>query len=277
MKVLLPELLEDVEIDLPGIEAYIYRGGEVPEAFREAPFVVAPFGRRAFEPLVAQLRSPQVIQTLSAGVDWILDLVPPGAVLCDARGVHDIPMAEHMVGLILASVKRFPEFRDAQREARWQPLPLDDLEGAKVLLVGYGSIAEATEQRLLPFGVEILRVARHPRPGVAGPEALERLLPQADVVILLLPLTPETQGIADRSFFQRMKPGALFINGGRGKLVDTEALREALEAGHIRAALDVVDPEPLPKEHPLWRAPGLFLTPHVGGGISRPKFKKQKK
>jgi len=121
------------------------------------------------------------------------------------------------------------------------------------------------EARLRPFGVEVLPVAKRPRPGVYTREDLPHLLPRADAVVLLLPLTPETRRIVDRDFLLAMKEGALLLNAGRGGLVDTEALWEVLRAGRIRAALDVTDPEPLPEDHPLWRAPGLLLTPHVAG------------
>jgi phosphoglycerate dehydrogenase-like enzyme len=127
-------------------------------------------------------------------------------------------------------------------------------------------------ERLRPFGVALFPVARHPRPGVYTREDLPALLPRADAVVLLLPLTPETRGIVDRDFLARMKEGALLVNAGRGGLVDTEALLEALEAGRVRAFLDVTDPEPLPRDHPLWRARGVVITPHVAGlseGFSR--------
>lgn len=142
---------------------------------------------------------------------------------------------------------------------------LPDLEGKRVLLLGYGSIGKAVEERLRPFGVEVLPVARHARPGVYTPQDLPHLLPQADAVVVLLPLTPETRRLVDREFLSRMKPGALLVNAGRGPVVDTEALLEAVREGRVRAALDVTDPEPLPPGHPLWRAEGVFITPHVAG------------
>ena len=131
--------------------------------------------------------------------------------------------------------------------------------------MGYGSIGKAVEERLRAFGVEVLPVARHARPGVYTPQDLPHLLPQADAVVVLLPLTPETRGLVDREFLSWMKPGALLVNAGRGPVVDTEALLEALREGKVRAALDVTDPEPLPSDHPLWQAPGVLITPHVAG------------
>ncbi|RTH14324.1 dehydrogenase, partial [Thermus scotoductus] len=100
---------------------------------------------------------------------------------------------------------------------------------------------------------------------VYTPKDLPHLLPQADAVVLLLPLTPETRRMVDRDFLAQMKPGAFLVNAGRGALVDTEALLEALEAGRVRAFLDVTELEPLPEDHPLWRAKGVVITPHVAG------------
>jgi phosphoglycerate dehydrogenase-like enzyme len=135
-----------------------------------------------------------------------------------------------------------------------------------VLLLGYGSIGRAVEARLAPFApAATVRVARRAREGVSPLEALPELLPEADVVVLLLPLTAETRGIIDAGALSLMKPGALLVNAARGALVDTGALLDVLNGGRIRAVLDVTDPEPLPPGHPLWRAPGLLVTPHVAG------------
>jgi phosphoglycerate dehydrogenase-like enzyme len=131
------------------------------------------------------------------------------------------------------------------------------------MIVGYGSIGCSIEERLLPFGVEIVRVARSARPGVEPILRLLDLLPDADVIVLIVPQTPETIGMIGPREFARMKQGALLVNAARGPVVDTAALLAALHDGQIRAALDVSDPEPLPPEHPLWSAPNVFLTPHV--------------
>jgi phosphoglycerate dehydrogenase-like enzyme len=141
-----------------------------------------------------------------------------------------------------------------------------------VLIVGYGSIGAAIEARLAPFGVTIARIARSARetPTVFSVSELHRLLPDADIVIAIVPFTPETEKMFGRREFALMKPGALFINAARGPVADTEALIEGLEGRKIRAALDVTDPEPLPPNHPLWSAPNCFITPHVAG--STPEF-----
>ena len=210
----------------------------------------------------------RLIQTLSAGVDWIVESVPSGVVLCSARGAHDVPVSEWVLAAILSDIKNLAAARDHQREERWVTEPVGRLEGSTVLLLGYGSIARAVEGRLQPFGARILRIARRPREGVATMAALPELLPQADVVVILLALTPETARTVDATFLRKMKPGALLVNAARGRLVDTGALLEALENGRVRAVLDVTDPEPLPDGHPLWRAPGVLITAHVGGNTA---------
>jgi phosphoglycerate dehydrogenase-like enzyme len=124
------------------------------------------------------------------------------------------------------------------------------------------------EHRLAGFEVTLLRVARSSRDGVAGLDELPDLLPQADVVVLTVPLSTQTRGMVDAAFLARMRDGALLVNVARGAVVDTDALLDELSTGRLQAALDVTDPEPLPADHPLWRAPGLLLTPHVGGNTS---------
>jgi phosphoglycerate dehydrogenase-like enzyme len=139
------------------------------------------------------------------------------------------------------------------------------MHGARVLIVGHGSIGRAVEERLRAFGAEVVGVALHAREGVHTAEELPALLPDADVVVVLLPLTSATHGLVDAAFLQRMKPGALLVNAGRGPVADTDALTAAVREGRIRVALDVVEPEPLPEDHELWTLPGALLTPHVAG------------
>jgi phosphoglycerate dehydrogenase-like enzyme len=137
-----------------------------------------------------------------------------------------------------------------------------------VLIVGYGSIGAAVERRLAGWEVTIERIARHPREGVRPITELHEALEQADVVVILVPVTDETRHLVDAKFLRSMKDGALLVNAARGPIVDTDALLKELTAQRITAALDVTDPEPLPPGHPLWQAPGLLLTPHVGGAIT---------
>jgi phosphoglycerate dehydrogenase-like enzyme len=241
--------------------------------------VLAPEFAEDVPALFKQLPGLQVVQSFSAGVDRLLPLIPPGVVLCSAVGVHDASVSEWVVAAILAMGRRLPEFGDAQRRAEWNRAiaepdqfsnhPVDDLEGKTVLVVGHGSIGKALALRLEPFGARVVGIAQHAREGAEPPDALPRLLPQADVVVDLLPLTPDTQKFVDAEFLAQMKAGALFVNAGRGGTVDTDAVLDALRAGHIRAALDVTDPEPLPVDHPLWRAPNVLITPHIAGTVAR--------
>jgi phosphoglycerate dehydrogenase-like enzyme len=229
--------------------------------------------------LLKQLAGLHVVQSFSAGVDYLLPLIPPGVMLCSATGVHDASVSEWVVAVILAMRRRLPEFGERQRRAEWvrdlaEPgdfsnHPIDDLEGRTVLVLGLGSIGRALAVRLAPFGVRVVGVAQHARPDAVTAESLPGLLPDADVVVDLLPLTPDTRKFVDAEFFSRMKPGAIFVNAGRGGTVDTDALLDALRTGRVRAALDVTDPEPLPADHPLWKEPNVLITPHIAGTVAQ--------
>jgi phosphoglycerate dehydrogenase-like enzyme len=207
----------------------------------------------------------RVVQTLTAGVDHIRRELPDGVTLCNGRGIHNASTAELALTLTLASLRGIPGFVDDQHEGRWHQGWRMSLADKTVLIVGYGDIGHDVERRLLPFEVEVLRVARTARDGVHTLADLPVLLAQADVVILIIPGTSETKGLVDSTFLASMKHGALLVNVARGSVVVTDDLVAALEAGRVRAALDVTDPEPLPTDHPLWRAPHVLITPHVGG------------
>jgi phosphoglycerate dehydrogenase-like enzyme len=247
--------------------------GPLPARLGHGEFLVADFNFARVGEVIERLDGLRVVQTMAAGVDRLVDAVPEGITLCDAAGVHDLPVAEWVVMAILAVYHNLPAHIDAQGSGRWRHEGVfaggDDLEGQTVLIVGHGSIGRALEARLSPFGVKFLRVARHQRPGVHTLAELPGLLPQADVVVILLPLTAETRGLVDKGLLATMRPGALLLNPARGAIVDTEALTAAVLAGRLRAALDVTDPEPLPDNHPLWSAPGVLITPHVAGSVRR--------
>ncbi|WGL51103.1 2-hydroxyacid dehydrogenase [Nocardioides sp. BP30] len=243
---------------------------DVPASVREVEFYVTPYNMGpGVADVLAQMTSLRVVQTLSAGVDNIRSRVPDGVTLCNGRGIHDTSTAELALTLILASLREIPTFVRQQDQARWRRDGFTEaLADKRVLIVGYGAIGEAIESRLLPFECDVVRVARSAREGVHAIAELPELLPDADVVVLIVPLTDQTRGLVDAAFLARMRPGALLVNVARGPVVDTEALDAALRAGRIRAALDVTDPEPLPADHPLWAAPGLLISPHVGGASS---------
>jgi phosphoglycerate dehydrogenase-like enzyme len=242
-------------------------------AFYVVPYMKPPaVGQR---PLLA-MSALEVIQTLSAGIDHVEPALPslrPGVRLCNARGVHEASTAELTLTLVLASLRGVPDFVRAQDRGEWLGGFRPALADKNVLIVGYGSIGSAIEDRLAPFEVaRVARVARSWRTTARGPvhpiAELPALLPEADVVIVSTPLNEATLGLVDAEFLAHMKDGALLVNVARGPVVDTKALLAELESGRLTAALDVTDPEPLPPGHPLWSAPGVLVSPHVGGPTS---------
>ncbi|MBY3554389.1 2-hydroxyacid dehydrogenase [Modestobacter lapidis] len=207
----------------------------------------------------------RLVQLVSAGADAHVGRLPEGLLLCNARGAHTAATAEWVVAATLAAQRGLPSFVREQDAGRWSQGVHASLVGARVLVVGAGDIGRAVGRMLGEFDVELTYVARTPRNGVHGVDELPALLPHADVVVLIVPVTAETRGLVDAGFLAAMPDGALLVNAARGVVVDTAALLAELTAGRLRAALDVTDPEPLPEGHPLWSAPGLLLTPHVGG------------
>ncbi|MBG0852340.1 2-hydroxyacid dehydrogenase [Streptomyces spinoverrucosus] len=275
----LPIRPEEIE-GLPDGPQYRFWNGE--ETFPADPadcaFYVVPYMKPSevgVRPM-ARMTSVQVVQTLSAGTDHVepgLGHLPPGVRLCNARGVHEASTAELTLTLILASLRGIPDFVRAQDRGEWRGGFRPALADKNVLIVGYGAIGAAIEDRLAPFELaRVARVARSGRTTARGPvqplTELPGLLPEADVVILSTPLTETTRGLVNGEFLGRMKDGALLVNVARGPVVDTKALLAELESGRITAALDVTDPEPLPPSHPLWQAPGVLISPHVGGPTS---------
>jgi phosphoglycerate dehydrogenase-like enzyme len=205
---------------------------------------------------------------MTAGVEHVRPHVPEGVLLCNGRGIHDASTSELAMTLALASLRGVPGFVRAQDAGVWAHGTRPALADSTVLVVGYGAIGAALERRLAGFEVDVVRVARSAREGVHAYDDLPRRLPDADVVVLLVPLTDLTRGMVDAPFLARMKDGALLVNVARGAVVDTDALVAELRSGRISAALDVTDPEPLPEGHPLWTCPNLLVTPHVGGASS---------
>jgi phosphoglycerate dehydrogenase-like enzyme len=271
MRLLLPDRPEARALDLPdGVERAFYDASEPLGAAQldGVEFVVLdpPVADGTVEAVVAA-DSVRVVQTMSAGVDFIAGRLRDGVTLCDAAGVHDTSVAEWVAAVLFGFAKRVPEFLDAQKAGEWRPLEVEDVEGMTVLILGHGSIGRKLEACLAPFGVNFVRVARHARDGVHAIGELPDLVGDADAVVVLVPLTDETRGLVGSATLAALKPGAMLINAARGPVVDTPALVEALRGRRIRAALDVTDPEPLPPGHPLWSAPNLILTPHVAGDV----------
>lgn len=209
------------------------------------------------------------VQSLSIGYDDVAGMLPKGITYCNAAGVHEASTAELAVALTLAALRGIPDFVTAQAEGRWAHAQYDSLADKTVLVIGHGGIGQASATRFRPFDTVVERIATTSRTDEYGQihafTELHELLPHADVVVLALPLNETTKHLVDADFLAAMKPRALLVNVSRGAIVDTEALIASLHAGHVRAALDVTDPEPLPSGHPLWSAPGILISPHVGG------------
>ncbi len=242
----LPDDVELVDWDAPG-EGVVFA---VPEGDVER---------------LAELPDLEVVQVLSAGYEWIAGHVPDGVTLCNAGDTRSPAVAQWVVAVILADLIGFARAQEQHAARSWEHWRPRELAGKRVLIVGHGSIGRAVERRLAPFGVRIGRVARRARPGVEPVERLPEAVEDADVVVVLAPLSDTTRGLVGEAVIGGMKAGALLVNAGRGPVVDTDALVAAVRAGRIRAALDVTDPEPLPEDHVLWTLDGVFITPHNSG------------
>jgi phosphoglycerate dehydrogenase-like enzyme len=251
-----------------------------------------PYPARSLR-VAPHLRGVKLVLSLMAGTEWIPGAMGPHVTICNARGAHNVATAEWTLAAILATLKYFPLYLDIQNSGIWKrrfeastqfarisgdtrqiypPVMQEELTGKSVLLIGYGSIGREIERMLAPFHVSLTRVARTVRtnPTVHAVSELDSLLPAADVVILILPATAESNKLIGARQLALMRQGTLLVNAARGPVVDTDALVAALNSGRIRAVLDVTDPEPLPEGHPLWSCPNLLLTPHIGG--SSPRF-----
>lgn len=260
------------EPDLPiAVQAGVWEDvRELPDAAPDIEFWVPPFllaDADALERAFAAMPGLKVVQTQSAGVDVILPLVPDGVQLCDARGVHGSSTSEWVLTAILSVLRDFPRFERAQLDHRWDTAYTDELAGKDVLIIGAGDVGQQLARRLRACDANPSFVARNGRDGVHAVAELPELLPEADVVVLIVPKTTETVGMVDARFLGLMRDGALLVNAARGPVVDTAALLAELQSGRLRAAVDVTDPEPLPSDHPLWNAPNLLITPHVAGSV----------
>jgi phosphoglycerate dehydrogenase-like enzyme len=256
-----------------GIDVDVYRadGDSWPNSIAEVEFYVLPYmkGEEVLD-RVGEMSRLKVIQTLTAGVENFLPHVPDGVTLCNAAGVHDASTAELAVALALASGRHLDRYARNQPSGIWEEYRLGiSLADQRILIIGYGHIGAAIERRLAGFEVaSVTRVARRPRTGpvaVHGIQHVPELLSDADVAFLVAPHTPQTERMIGGKELAALPDGALLVNVARGKLVDTAALLAETSTGRIRAALDVTDPEPLPPDHPLWRTPGVLISPHMGG------------
>ena len=238
------------------------------ETLRSIDFLITNASPSGLNRRLPELDQLQVMQTLSAGTDTVEELVPPQATLCSAKGARDGAVAEWILGALLAASTQIAA-RVPVHEWR-RDLRLQDLSEWRVLIVGMGSIGRELARIMAPLGSELIGFASRARDDLHGIDELPGLLPTAQAVVLLTPLTDNTRGLIDATAMAAMANGTLIVNAARGAVVDTDALVAETASGRLRAILDVTDPEPLPDGHPLWDCPGvLAITPHIAGDSDR--------
>lgn len=282
--ILLPTTLEE-EPGLPaGVRAVRYDPAEpLPDDVLDADVLVAwGNGRRQLRDAAARLRRVRWVASLAAGPDTVLEAgFAPEVVVTSGRGLHDGPVAEHALALVLAVVRRVPDLVRAQQDHRWagelggiQPLhdaQVRTLSDARVLVWGFGSIAARLAPLLSALGAHVTGVARtagerHGFPVVAQEDVVVELA-RTDVLVVLLPQTPATHHLVDAAVLAALPTRAWVVNVGRGSTLDEAALLAAVRTGAVAgAALDVVEHEPLDPASPLWDEPRVLVSPHAAGG-----------
>jgi phosphoglycerate dehydrogenase-like enzyme len=271
LKVLFPGGLGIEEFKTePSIEAIRYEPGDPwPADHRDATVLVVGFeNAAAIGARFAELPDLRLVQTLNAGYEQWLPLLPEGVMLSNGRGAHGGSTAEWVVAVLLAIHRDLALLNAQQAEGIWRTRDTDTLIGKRVVVLGAGDLAVNLAARLEPFETEVTLVGRRARAGVRAIDDIDALLPAADIVVAMLPGNDATHRLIDAEFLAKLRDGAIVVNAGRGGAVDHDALLAELTTGRLRAALDVTDPEPLPAGHPLWSAPGLLLTPHVAGSTA---------
>lgn len=253
-----------------GVEVEVWDGSmPLPDRAHEVEVLVPPWWPKdTVSSALGDMGSLRLIQMLNAGVDWIVGSVPGGVTLCNAGDVNAVEVAEWVMAVTLAHLRRLADFDRARAEGRWSPTLTSTLRHRRVVVLGHGAIGRALVSMLEPFGADVTVVARTARPGVEPVGRLAELVRDAEVLLVVAALTEGTRGLIDRHLLGALADGALVVNVGRGPIVVTDDLLAELTAGRLHAALDVTDPEPLPEGHRLWSAPNLTLTPHVGGGTT---------
>lgn len=256
------------DLEIPSLATHLATDGLSPkeEDLPRITFYVPRYmGGRGALKIIPRMTSLKVVQSPNAGVDDVLDFLPDGVTLCNAAGVHDASTAELAIGLTIATRRGFAQFAKDQANEVWGHKTSNSLADSRVGIVGYGNIGKLIAKQLENFSVEVVAFTRNGRDGSLPISKFDELLPILDVVILILPLTAESLHFMNKERLALLKDGATLINVARGPVVDTQELIEELHSRRISAGLDVTDPEPLPKNHPLWGAPNLIITPHVGG------------
>lgn len=257
-----------IDLDIPGITVFEWDFKTPPPADRidiaVAPHVTTP----DLVERVAETQT-QLLQLGSIGYDSIPRDLPDGLAVANAASVHETATAELALSMLLYAARDLDRVLENQRAGRWESFDTLGLADTKVVLVGIGGVGSAIAQRLAPFETNVIRVARREREDMYGKvysfKDLPELLPEADSVIVVVPLTDSTEKLIDDEFLSAMKDGAILVNVARGRVADTEAL--LTHADRLRITLDVTDPEPLPDGHPLFEKATL-ITPHIGGNTS---------
>lgn len=271
MRVLVPWPHLVASMQLPEVETVLWNIDDA----TEPPAADILVTERAVDPAhrsrVARIQGLRHVHLLSIGYEWVLDHLPEGVSLTNSKGAVEDATAELCLALTLASLRELPTTFERQKTQDWQRLWTSSLHGSKVMILGTGGVGTAIADRIKPFKPsQIHRVGSTARTGEDGEPVLSmeqafQLLGSVDVVICALPHTPATEGLIDKNFLQKMADGSLLVNVGRGAIVRTEDLITELNSGRICAALDVMNPEPLPVGHPLWSAKNCIVTPHMGG------------
>jgi phosphoglycerate dehydrogenase-like enzyme len=221
---------------------------------------------------LAKVESLKFVQTQSTGFDGVIEAAGPSAGVANASGVHAAATAELAIGLILAKLRGIDQAVRDQQYGLWRPERRQSLADRRVLLVGVGGIGHEIARRLEPFEVTVTRVGSSARTDEHGDVHASSDLPALaathDILVSVLPLNEHTHQLIGEEVLAALPDGALVVNVGRGSVVDTAALTKEVLSGRLQCAIDVVDPEPLPQDHPLWSTTNALITPHVGGNAS---------
>jgi phosphoglycerate dehydrogenase-like enzyme len=221
-------------------------------------------GKKSLDP-ISDLPNLRTVQLLTAGYEDVIPYMSNQLMLCNARGVHDFSTSELAISLILAHFKNHREFAGNQSQGFWNHKTIGSLYVKEIAIIGAGSVAQRLKSMLAPFECKVTMFGQSARDGVEAISTAQTTIGKFDCVVLLVPLTASTRNLVDGAFLAAMKDGALLVNVARGPVVNTEALCAELKSKRLFAALDVTDPEPLPKEHPLWELKNCTVVPHVGG------------
>ncbi|MER7797428.1 2-hydroxyacid dehydrogenase [Microbacterium sp. NPDC096154] len=276
------ELAEDVRglID-PNLPIEIVEwDGSAPAPRERLDIVVPPYMKQG-QTLAALADVPhRLVQGQAIGYDGVAERLPAGTVYANAASVHETATAELTLALMLTAQREIDRMVRNQDRGVWESFESTGLADKRVVMLGFGGVAKAIADRLLPFEVELVPVASSARKedgiDVHAIDELPELLPTADILVIVLPGGPETRHLVDDAALSALPDGALVVNVGRGPIVDTDALVDHVRRGRLRVASDVFDPEPLPEDHPLWSLPGVVIAPHVGGrsAAMRPRIAK---